>query len=154
MYSSDRLKRKSHTVGIFIDSVSTSIRNSKWYRGEAQRFYLLTYNVWFLFLFKISGNFYHIRCFKGTSQSLLCFVFNGVSFEFFFWPCSRAPCPKNKLHCLLHTTLLSLHVKVTFIFQELYLIWNINWTDDLRDNVYMILDIPVRKQVILIAEVT
>lgn len=37
-----------------------------------------------LFLFKISGNLHHIKCYKGISQSLLYFVFHGVSFELFF----------------------------------------------------------------------
>lgn len=38
----------------------------------------------FLFLSKISGNIYHIKCFKGIFQNLLSFVFHGVSFELFF----------------------------------------------------------------------
>lgn len=101
-----------------------------------------------LLLFKISGNLHHIKCCKGISQSLLCFFFQGVSFELFFDRGVGPPCPKINYIVFLRTALLSLHVNVTFIFQELYLIWNINWIDNSRDNVNMILDVPIRKQVI------
>lgn len=86
----------------------------------------------------------------------VCYVLSSMVWVLnYFLPWSRPPLSKNKLHCFfIHTALLSLHVNVTFIFQELYLIWNINWIDNSRDNVYMILDIPIRKQVILIYEVS
>lgn len=47
-----------------------------------------------LLLFKISGNLHHIKCCKGISQSLLCFFFQGVSFELFFDRGVGPPCPK------------------------------------------------------------
>lgn len=80
----------------------------------------------------------------------VCYVLSSMVWVLnYFLPWSRPPLSKNKLHWVfLHTALLSLHVNVTFIFQELYLIWNINWIDNSRDNVNMILDIPIRKQVI------